>query len=488
MAAGTEADVTLISDANIPSRVWALLLGAFGVAMIWLLVTRSLAAYFALEAPRAALAIRASQPTALVSLADAKLNPPPRENDGGASGITGQVPSDERAPGADRIGGWAEIALKAFTRALPPGKQATAVVIQSNLTQKERDAIRVQAQQALLEDPINARALRILGQLADIDGDKAKAAKLMSAAVDRSAGESMAIYWMLQKSSEENDYANTIRYADLLLRKRPQVAELVVPALAQLAERGDAKAVAALKVVLAANPPWRSAFFYALLGQITDARTPLNLLLSIKDTPNPPTTMDLSAYLNFLIAHKLYELAYYTWLQFLPSDELARVGLLANGGFEAASNGLPFDWSISVGSGATVEISARPDAPGQHALLLELGPGRVEFPGVTQMLLLTPGAYHLKGQLKGQLEGRRGLQWLVVCAAGQPLGESEMFVGEAPDWKDFEFDFTVPDNDCRAQYLRLALAARSASEQLVSGTVWYDSLRLSRLGLSASGN
>jgi hypothetical protein len=142
--------------------------------------------------------------------------------------------------------------------------------------------------------------------------------------------------------------------------------------------------------------------------------------------------MDLNAYLNFLIAHKLYELAYYTWLQFLPADELARVGLLANGGFEAASNGLPFDWSISVGSGATVEVSARPDAPGQHALLLELGPGRVEFPGVTQMLLLTPGAYHLKGQLKGELEGRRGLQWRVVCAAGQPLGESEMFVGERP--------------------------------------------------------
>jgi hypothetical protein len=104
------------------------------------------------------------------------------------------------------------------------------------------------------------------------------------------------------------------------------------------------------------------------------------------------------------------------------------------------------------------------------------------------MLLLAPGAYHLKGQLKGELEGRRGLQWRVVCAAGQPLGESEMFVGEAPDCKDFEFDFTVPDIDCRAQYLRLALAARSASEQLVSGTVWYDSLQLSRLGLSASGN
>ena len=99
--------MTLIRYTNTPSLVWALLLGAFGVAMIWLLVTRSLAAHLALEAPRAALAIRASQPTALVSLADAQLNPPPREMTAAPSGITGQVPSDERAPGADLLAGWA---------------------------------------------------------------------------------------------------------------------------------------------------------------------------------------------------------------------------------------------------------------------------------------------------------------------------------------------------------------------------------------------
>jgi hypothetical protein len=75
------------------------------------------------------------------------------------------------------------------------------------------------------------------------------------------------------------------------------------------------------------------------------------------------------------------------------------------------------------------------------------------------------------------------LQWSISCAGrGKPaLGEGPMFVGVAPKWGEFDFTFTVPETECRAQELRLVLAARSASEQLVSGTVWYDDLQISRL-------
>jgi hypothetical protein len=253
-----------------------------------------------------------------------------------------------------------------------------------------------------------------------------------------------------------------------------------MPILAHMAQNKGASG--ALNTLLAKNPPWRPQFFSALLNTMSDARTPLDLLLSIKGTPAPPSTSELHGYLQFLIERKFYELAHYTWLQFLPPEQLKNAGFLFNGSFEALPSGLPFDWVIAPGTGVTIDIAARPNHAGQRALFMEFGYGRVEFGRVAQLLMLAPGTYRLTGKYKGRIAGRRGMEWRIACAGGGmvPIGNSPMVTGVAPAWKEFEFSFTVPDADCRAQYLRLELAARSASEQLVSGALWYDDLRISR--------
>jgi hypothetical protein len=238
-----------------------------------------------------------------------------------------------------------------------------------------------------------------------------------------------------------------------------------------------------VKTVLDGNPPWRDVFFAYLLSSMSDARTPLDFLLSLKTSPTPPTTKEIGGYLKFLIAHKFYDLAYYTWLQFLPTDKLRNVGLLFNGDFEMTPSGLPFDWVIEPGSGVTIDIVPVASNYDSHALMVDFLYGRVDYHSVRELVLLPPGTYQFDGQYKGKLIGPRGLKWRVTCADDEktPIGESSMISGATPNWKQIKFIFTVPATNCRAQYVRLDLDARMASEQLVSGSVLVDRLHISRL-------
>jgi hypothetical protein len=237
-----------------------------------------------------------------------------------------------------------------------------------------------------------------------------------------------------------------------------------------------------LKQILAKTPPWRGQFFSALPRNVTDARTPLELLLSLRGSASPPTDAEQRSYLESLVQHGLYELAYYSWLQFLPPEQLSKTGRLFNGSFETTPSGLPFDWVFAKRTGVNIKFAQRSDQEGR-ALLIEFGPGRVDFgAGIAELVLLPPGTYRLEGKYKADLVSQRGLQWSVKCAgATNPVGVSSTMNGSDASWKDIELSFTIPPIDCPAQYVVLALDARSASEQFVSGAVWYDDLNLARV-------
>jgi hypothetical protein len=415
-----------------------------------MVIRGSLVAFLANSAPEAALWIHASDPQALVNLAERSFDP-------------------ARTPAKDAEGTVPEGRSKAV------GASGSQPALSAKHSQ-----VGVWAETALISDSTNARALRILGQLAEAAGDKGRATNYMQAAVRHSIYESTALSWLLQVNYEKKDYGAALYFADALLRTRSQAMPHVLPTLGRLAE--DPAAIGDFQKLLASNPPWRRRFLSALPRAVSDARTPLKLLLALRETPSPPSLEDIRDYVNLLVEHKFYELAYYSWLQFLPPGQLASAGYLFNGSFEIPPSGLPFDWVIGGGTGVTVDIVPRTDAPGQRALFIELGPGRVQFDGVVQTVLLGPGNYQFKGKYRGEVIGPRGLVWRIACAGGavRPIGQSAMMMGVVTHWKDIGFSFTVPRTDCRAQQLRLVLDARMASEQLVSGSVWYDELGVSR--------
>jgi hypothetical protein len=176
-------------------------------------------------------------------------------------------------------------------------------------------------------------------------------------------------------------------------------------------------------------------------------------------------------------------LAYNVWLHFLPPEQLSQAGHLFNAGFETVPSGASFDWEFKEGQGVTIRLAALPD--GEHTLYIGFGPGRVDFGGVKQLVVLGPGQYKFKGKYKADIVSERGLKWSITCAGRltTTMGESTPLNEAGPGWKDFEFSFVVPNSECPAQYVRLALDARSASEQFISGSVMYDDFLIVRASI-----
>lgn len=484
-----------------------LILIACSALLVWLVVTRSLAAYLAGAAPQAALWLNSQQPEALLNLADRSLSATGGSSEFPSDGAdlpsaqqVDQTPVEQNVDGSDDsdlsavVGNSAVIGNPSPGQSSEPRKHSDS----TNTTTRLRDLLhafavvdrrpsadisqlRAQAIVALTRDPLNARAFRILGQLAEIANDDASALKFMTVAARLSLHETVAVYWLMRRSAATGDSKTALLDADALMRTDPNLATYAVPVLAHFAD--DKTSSGAVTSLLASNPPWRTLFFRLLPGSVTDARTPLNLLLALKKSPVPPTYDDIGQYENVLIAHKFYDLAYYTWLQFLPLDELRTAGLLFNGNFDFAPSGMPFDWAIRQGSGVAVDIVPRRDKAGEHALEIDFLYGRVDYHSVTELVLLAPGTYQFEGQYRGKIVGPRGLKWRIVCAndSHTRIGESPMIIGIASGWKQTNFTFTVPPTDCRAQYVELDLDARMASEQLVSGSALFDELKITRV-------
>lgn len=452
------------------------------VLLAGVIVAESLAGYLSASYPALALRLNSSQPEALLNLADEALNAQPLPADGGGANATADAGGPEGGPN-DLTVPLSRMAAQAIehakNRATSEAEAAKTRPAAEALSAERREQIRALASKALANDPLNARALRILGQVSEADSDPAQSTKYMRAALRRSLRETVAVLWMLQESERAKDWAAAVHFANVLFRTRTETLPFATYRLAQLAERKES--AENVRALLRSNPPWRARFISGLGSSITDARTPLDLLLSLRDTPAPPSNEELKSYLGFLVSKKFYELAYYAWLQFLPKEELARIGLLYNGNFERPVSGLPFDWLIAAGSGANAGIVPKPGLGEGHALSIELGQGRVDFRGVRQYTLLAPGTYQLVGDYKGEIKARRGLVWRASCAAsGAVLGESPMMFGSGTPWKSFDFTFAVPAEGCRAQSLDLVLNARSASETIASGSMLFDDLKLTR--------
>lgn len=333
--------------------------------------------------------------------------------------------------------------------------------------------------QALLSEPLSASGFRTLALLSDLDGDTERTRRLMEAAGVISRHDPVAHYWLMAADYDAQAFSRALYHADVLMRSNTALMSLTLPVLGQLAEEPSVQNE--LVKALERNPPWRAALFSSITRYTRDIRTPLVLMQAMNRTGNPPSATERYLYMRFLIANEQHELAYYTWLQFMTSNELQKVALLRNGDFEDPVSENPFDWQIPR-SGATVARASCPGAPKAQCLYADFGPSRLSGNLVTQFVVLPPGRFKLTGKYRGEIKARRGLVWQISCNTGTTakIGETSQILVRTFQWRSFEMAFEVPPTDCPTQVVSLALAARSPSEQIASGTMLFDDLVLTR--------
>lgn len=448
--------------ASHPAR--ALTLAAIAIGLAWLIVTKSLSYAVAERSPDLALWLDPRQPLALLERAERArtklLKATSLDMDVTAS-TSGPAESTARSQGSGTAG------------ALQDKRSAA----------EEREALREEigslADRVVSGERLEARAFRLL---AEATSDLSKARLLMQRAVQLSRHESHAVFWLMNDSFERKDLSEVLEKADILLRTRQDLHPHVMGYLGDIAATPEGRKQL-IPLLARKNPPWRAAFFNSLPSNVVRMETPLDVLLALKDAGSPPSSTELTPYIKFLVSKKRLDIAYGAWLQFVPQQQLESIGFLNNPAFAQDPSGIPFDWSFQRGQNTIIDFIPLRDAAGSRALRFRFGTGRVRFPEASQVLLLAPGRYRLSGAAQGRLTARRGLRWEIRClGGGNALAETDMIFGSLNDQQAFTLDVRIPDGEnCRAQRLRLYHHARSPSEELMSGEIFFRRLKLVRL-------
>jgi tetratricopeptide (TPR) repeat protein len=349
------------------------------------------------------------------------------------------------------------------------------------------DSAREWAQRALRSSPLNARALTLLGLIAERNGDQKSADALMRIAVARTWRDPTADEWLLNREAHLGNYAAALPYADALMRIDRYFEPGLFPVLASFTV--DPRAFEALTAFLATSPPWRRWFLSQLSGRLANQTRLVQLYASLNDTGNPPTKDELRPYLNRLIKDENFELAYQTWRATLSPPQRADVTHPFNRDFDFPIDNLAFNWNLETVAGANVQVvSSAAEGGKKRALFVEFSGARVRFANVKQLLMLPAGDYAFSVRVKAaDLRTSRGLRWRVFCAnaSANTLANTEPVSGTMP-WTEFMVKFQVSAADCGAQWLQLELPARIEAESRIEGQVWYQDLQVSPIPSAAA--
>lgn len=337
----------------------------------------------------------------------------------------------------------------------------------------------VLAQDSLQRAPFNARALRVRGLAEARNGRVSRADDMLTLAGNWSLRDDPAHAWLVEHRLRRGDYGSAFAHADTLVRRRADLYPRVF-ALLRLAAMNDQRALGPVVQLMAANPPWRSAFLEDL--EKRDDATPLvaTLAIALQRSKAPLNSLELQQlYADWTVERRFAGLRYLR-------EQLGRPTMskyLQNGEFnDPLSAGLqPFAWLAESSPGISSALIEDDVRPGNMSMRIEYD-GFGAYPIADQVVLLPAGRYRFTGQARFETKPSDArLIWKLRCA-----GTGEMLLAYQPgeaavvtsDWQPMGGDFTVPARNCEAQKLTLDPVPGERRTHIVT---WFDKLAISSI-------
>lgn len=277
--------------------------------------------------------------------------------------------------------------------------------------------VEAMAKQSLRGGALNPVAIRLLGYVADVRGDRDKARQLMLLSQKVSRRDFGTQLWLIEDAVARGDKKQALYHYDVAMRTTPESFPVLIPTLTDAL--ADPEVRSGLVPYVRQAPEWLPSFLGEAIANIENPANVADLL--VKAGPLPDRE-NYEVYPNSLLAQLAAKGRFQAFRQYYASLKGSNAATFRTAAMNRLTVNLPFSqagWQVADNPAVGGSFSAA-DSQGRHRLVAFAGSGeRSEL--MRKILFLKPGSYRFRAVYEAQDSAPDSeIRWDLLCmsAAG----------------------------------------------------------------------